>query len=70
MLTYRNTPKPGVKLPPAQIVSGLELRYTMPFRSEKGVIHKEWRITAEDRENALAKRHHTNMETLNEHIKE
>ena len=42
----------------------------MPFRSDKGVIHKEWRITAEDRENALAKRHHTNMETLNEHVKE
>ena len=27
-------------------------------------------ITAEDRERALAKRHHTNMETLNEHVKE
>ena len=27
-------------------------------------------FAAEDREKALAKRHHSNMETLNEHIKE
>ena len=30
----------------------------------------ERRITAEDREKALAKRHHTNMVMLNEHVKE
>ena len=33
-------------------------------------MHKKLMITAEDREKALAKRHHTNMETLNEHVKE
>ena len=33
-------------------------------------MHKEWLITAKDREKALAKRHHTNMEKLNEHVKE
>ena len=42
----------------------------MPFKSGKGAMHKEWRITAEDREKALAKRHHTCMEKLNEHVKE
>ena len=33
-------------------------------------MHKKLMITAEDREKALAKRHHTNMEKLNEHVKE
>ena len=40
-----------------------------PSNQERGY-HKEWMITAEDREKALAKRHHTNMENLNEHVKE
>ena len=33
-------------------------------------MRKEWRITAEDRERALAKRHYTAMEKMNEHVKE
>ena len=33
-------------------------------------MHKEWRVTAEDREKALAKRHHTCLEKLNKHVKE
>ena len=33
-------------------------------------VHEEWRITAEVRERALAKRHHLNIEKLNEHVKE
>ena len=33
-------------------------------------MHKEWMITSEDREKAFAKMHHTNMESLNEHVKE
>ena len=40
-----------------------------PSNQERGY-HKEWMITAEDSEKALAKRHHTNMENLNEHVKE
>ena len=55
---------------PAQIVFGRELRDTLPFKPEKGVMHKEWMITSEDREKAFAKMHHTNMESLNEHVKE
>ena len=42
----------------------------MPFKPGKGSIYKLWKITTEDREKALAKRHHTNMEKLNEHVKE
>ena len=30
----------------------------------------QWRITAKDREKTLAKRHRSNMEKLNKHIKE
>ena len=41
LLTYRNTPMQGVKLSPAQIVFSRELRDTMPFKSDKGAIHKE-----------------------------
>ena len=67
---YRNTPMQGIKLSPSQIVFGRELRDTMPFKPGKGAMHKEWLITAVDREKALAKRHHTNMEKLNEHVKE
>ena len=33
-------------------------------------MHKEWRVTAEDREMALAKRHYTCLEKLNRHAKE
>ena len=55
---------------PAQIIFGRELRDTMPFKPGKGAMRKEWRITAEDRERALAKRHYTAMEKLNKHVKE
>jgi len=70
LLMYRNTPMQGVKLSPSQVIFGRELRDTMPFKPGKGAMHKEWLITAKDREKALAKRHHTNMEKLNEHVKE
>ena len=43
---------------------------TMPFKPGKGAIHKEWRVTAEDREKALTKRHVTCLEKLNRHAKE
>ena len=60
----------GIGLSPAQIVFGRELHDTMPFKSEKGAIHKEGRVSAEDREKALAKRHYTCLEKLNKHAKE
>ena len=70
LLMYRNTPMQGIRLSPSQIVFGRELRDTMPFKPGKGAMQKEWLITAKDIEKALAKRHHTNMEKLNEHVKE
>ena len=59
-----------MRLSLAQIGFGREIHDTMPFKQGKGAMHKEWMITAEDREKALAKRQHTNKETLNEHVKE
>ena len=70
LLMFRNTPMQGIGLLPAQIVFGRELRDTMPFKPGKGNMHKEWRVTAEDREKALAKRHVTCLEKLNRHAKE
>ena len=70
LLMYRNTPMQGVGLSPAQIIFGRELRDTMPFQTSKGAMHEEWRITAEDREKALAKRQYKTREKLNEHVKE
>ena len=70
LLMYRNTPMQGVGLSPAQIVFCRELCDTMPFKPGKGAMRKEYRITAEDREMALAKRHYTAREKMNEHVKE
>ena len=70
LLMFCNTPMQGIGLSPAQIVFRRELRDTMPFKPVKGPIHKEWRVTAEDREKALAKRHVTCLEKLNRHAKE
>ena len=69
-LMFCNTPMQGVGLSPAQIVFGRELRDTKPFKPGKGAMHKEWRVTAEDREKALTKRHHTCLDKLNKRVKE
>ena len=70
VMQYRNTPLQGVGLSPAQILFGRELRDTLPFAPGKSGIREEWRITADDRERALAKRHSLNLEKLNEHSKQ
>ena len=69
LLAYRNTPMQGIGLSPAQIIFGRRLKDTLPFAPGRDGIHKEWRITANDREKALSKRHAMNVERLNEHVK-
>ena len=69
LLAYRNTPMQGIGLSPAQIIFGPRLKDTLPFAPGRDGIHKEWRITANDREKALSKRHAMNAERLNEHVK-
>ena len=70
LLQYRNTPMQGINLSPAQILFGKEIRDFLPFAPGKAGIRSEWRITAEEREAALAKKHCLNLERLNSHVKE
>ena len=70
LLQYRNTPLQGIGLSPAQILFGREIRDFFPFAPGKAGIRQEWRVTADDREEALAKRHATNIETWNRNVKE
>ena len=69
MLQYRNTPLQDINLSPAQILLGRELRDFLPFANFQGAIRKEWRLNAEEREIALAKRHVVAVERLHEHTK-
>ena len=70
LLAYRNTPLQGLGLSPAQILLGRELRDFLPFAEGKAGIRKEWRITSDERERALAKRHSLNVEKLNAYARE
>ena len=70
LLQYRNTPLQGVGLSPAQILFGRELRDFLPFAPGKAGIRKEWRITADERDLALAKKHSVDLERLNANTKE
>ena len=70
LLQYRNTPLQGVGLSPAQILFGREIRDFFPFAPGKAGIRQEWRVTAEEREEALAKKHTANLESWNRNVKE
>ena len=70
LLQYRNTPLQGIELSPAQILFGREIRDFFPFAPGKAGIRQEWRITAEEREKALSKRHTANLESWNRNVKE
>ena len=70
MLQYRNTPLQGIELSSAQILFGREIRDFFPFAPGKAGIRQEWRITAEEREKALSKRHTANLESWNRNVKE
>ena len=60
----------GVGLSPAQILFGRELRDFLPFAPGKAGIRKEWRITADERDRALAKKHSVDLERLTSNTKE
>jgi hypothetical protein len=70
LMQYRNTPLQGINLSPAQILLGRSIRDFFPFIDSKCKIRKEWLITAEDREKALARRHATHLERLSLHTHE
>ena len=69
LLQHRNTPIQDVGLSPTQLLYGRTLRDCLPTPAEANKIRPEWRMIAEDRERALAKRNLISTERYNEHTK-
>ena len=74
-LTYRNTPDPGCKLSPAQILLGRQLRDTLPCISKDVMlfnnveVNPQWREAWKAKEEALKVRYVKSMENLAEHAR-
>ena len=73
LLTQRNTPDPGCRMSPAQILFGRPLRDALPYL-EKDImafnnprINEKWRQAWELKEEALKTRYVKTMENLGEH---
>ena len=66
LLAYRNNPMQGLGLFPAKNVFGRVLKVTLPFAPKKG----RGARGVEDHQRGQGKRHHLNVEKLNEHVKE
>ena len=58
ILQYRNTPLPNINLSPAQVLLHHQLRDSIPAHPAHYRPHKEWVLTAEEREKHLSKRNH------------
>ena len=69
LLGYRNTPDRDTGLSPAQVVFGRAIKEFLPIAPGNLELHPEWRITMDQREIALARRHTTRQATLEEHTK-
>lgn len=75
LLTQRNTPDPGCKLSPAQILLGRNLKDSLPFIRKDVMSYNNpqisnlWRETWSKKEDALRSRYVKTMENLNEHSK-
>jgi hypothetical protein len=67
LMQYRNTPLQGINLSPAHILLGRNIRDFFPFTSSKCKLRKEWQISSDDREKALARRQATQCERLSLH---
>ena len=65
ILQYRNTPLQDIKLSPAQILLHRQLRDGIPTHPSLHKPHKDWLITAHQRENALANRNRLVTERYN-----
>ena len=57
VLQYHNTPLIGSHLSPAQMLLHRQLRDHIPTNPQHYRLHKEWVLSAEDRERAFADRH-------------
>ena len=64
LLQHRNCPDPNTGMSPSQVIFGRVLRDHLPLQPGKFQIREEWRIDAELRERALARRHLAKHEHL------
>ena len=69
MLNYRNTPCRDTKLSPAEIIYGRPIKDHLPRLPVHYRPRKEWTLTRERRELALAQRYARQEKLLNEHTK-
>ena len=72
LLLYRNTPDKDTKRSPAQILFARNLKDTIPCTPENLSLRKEWVLTAEERQKALAQRHlsrHTDLAAKTKELK-
>ena len=73
LLTLRNTPDPGCKLSPSQIVLGRQLRDSLPYIDKSVMtynnpqVQPQWREAWKAKENALRVRYVKTVENLSEH---
>ena len=73
MLTYRNTPDPGCKLSPAEILLGRKLKDTLPMIRKDVMsfnnpqLSNRWRDAWKAKEDALKTRYVRTLETLSDH---
>ena len=64
LLAYRNTPDRDTGRSPAQVIFGRSIRDFLPVRHGNYKPRKEWLLTQEEREKALAKRHLAAQEVM------
>ena len=69
LLMHRNTPDRDTGLSPAQVIFGKAVRDFFPIKPGNLQLHPEWRITFDQREKALARRHARREKDLSEHTK-
>ena len=69
ILMFRNTPDRDTNMSPAQVIFGRQVKDFLPIIPGKLKLHPEWRITMEQRETALAKRHVRRETELQRHTK-
>ena len=70
LLNYRNTPLRDIGRSPAQIVTGRQLRDHLPANPNSYKPSREWLVTKEQRELALAKRYAKQAEVWSEHTRD
>ena len=70
ILEHRNTPNDETSLSPAMVVMGKELKGFLPNRPQKYEPRAEWRLEADQRAKAFAKRHLKQQEELSHNARQ